>query len=586
MWLDRRNIASQFLDSSGGFSFSPPWALPPSSPSKVVSVATALPDNDTRCDFVAWAAAVDAVSSERVSDYTFRLYLLPPSSGGGGCTWLGIAYVGCSAANCRSFVRAEATEIAFVVNHELGHSMSMRHAGSDDDGDGVVDNPYGDASCIMSNVLAWRRFHAVHQFEAGWLRQRDVAWQAGGTVTLVSSSLTSSAARAVAGGVRLVRLVVDGDYYWISLRTQPPTTYDAGLVLSPGLRGEVFLHRWRDRQPTVLLERAGADEALLGGRVFVQSLDAATHTAVVVVGTCVRTKPLLSVVPAASSSTSSAAASASVVLPISACSSRGVTSAQLQLRVQTAVAHGCDDYPVTTTLAPTILPSGWSVTVCVHVAVSLTADSFPTETSWTLAREQDPSTVLLWGTASAADTTSVATVRLCEPVGTRLTFTIVDSFGDGLCCSLDCSCHGGYEVSFDGTVVARGMAFDSSATHSLVVGVVTSAGGGGVAVLSDVVTDVRVPLSVRSTAPPAVVTLPFVTVSATGDSELVPVRVVWPGCGAFRGPSRSQTPTRTPTSTPVRTPVRSKSRTRTHTRAAAGRSASASSTRTRAPRTH
>ena len=51
-------------------------------------------------------------------DYTMRMFVVPQAAGGGTCTWAGIAFVGCSTSNCRSWVRVEQTS---TMAHELGH---------------------------------------------------------------------------------------------------------------------------------------------------------------------------------------------------------------------------------------------------------------------------------------------------------------------------------------------------------------------------------------------------------------------------------------------------------------------------------
>ena len=93
----------------------------------------------------------------------------------------------------------------------------------------------------------------------------------------------------------------------------------------------------------------------------------------------------------------------------------------------------------------------------VEVTVSLTFDNYPEETSWQIS---DGGTVLASGGTypTAPDGSSLAVVE-CLPEACY-TFTIFDSYGDGICCGYG---NGSYSVSDEfGNILASGASFASS----------------------------------------------------------------------------------------------------------------------------
>lgn len=79
-----------------------------------------------------------------------------------------------------------------------------------------------------------------------------------------------------------------------------------------------------------------------------------------------------------------------------------------------------------------------------RVTVDIVADNYPGETSWTL-KNASTNTIL---TSGASTGTS-----LCVPENTCMVFTILDSYGDGICCGYG---NGAYTLTFDGAVIASG----------------------------------------------------------------------------------------------------------------------------------
>lgn len=107
---------------------------------------------------------------------------------------------------------------------------------------------------------------------------------------------------------------------------------------------------------------------------------------------------------------------------------------------------------------PTSLP-------CLDVDISITLDNFPSETTWQL-EETVSGTILASGGNYPGQAGQTVTATVCVTVGTDVTFTIFDSFGDGICCGFGT---GSYSVTVDGNVVASGGQFGSSEATQFVI---------------------------------------------------------------------------------------------------------------------
>ena len=100
------------------------------------------------------------------------------------------------------------------------------------------------------------------------------------------------------------------------------------------------------------------------------------------------------------------------------------------------------------------------------VTLSLTFDNFPNETSW-LVTDESGATVASGGTYGSEPDGSTLVEEICLPDGCY-SFTINDSFGDGICCTFG---NGSYTLTdASGNVIASGAEFDSSETTEFCVG--------------------------------------------------------------------------------------------------------------------
>jgi hypothetical protein len=85
----------------------------------------------------------------------------------------------------------------------------------------------------------------------------------------------------------------------------------------------------------------------------------------------------------------------------------------------------------------------------VEVIVSITPDNYPNEISWNI---KDASNAIVANGLSVGDT-------LCLPDNVCYTFTILDSYGDGICCAYGA---GSYTVTLNGNTVATGGNYTTS----------------------------------------------------------------------------------------------------------------------------
>ncbi len=94
------------------------------------------------------------------------------------------------------------------------------------------------------------------------------------------------------------------------------------------------------------------------------------------------------------------------------------------------------------------------------VTVNLTTDSYGNETYWEVVDNNTNVTYysVNWGTyPNSVDSTYVH--EFCIPQDACVSFTIRDSYGDGICCNYG---DGGYKVILDGNVIGSGGEFDNN----------------------------------------------------------------------------------------------------------------------------
>ncbi|MEM8906570.1 MAG: S8 family serine peptidase [Bacteroidota bacterium] len=104
-----------------------------------------------------------------------------------------------------------------------------------------------------------------------------------------------------------------------------------------------------------------------------------------------------------------------------------------------------------------------------EVTLSITLDNYPEETSWVITNSGG-AIVASGGTYGSSPDGSTITEDICLADGCY-TFTINDTYGDGICCSYG---NGSYTLSNGGTTLANGGSFGSSESTNFCIGGDTS----------------------------------------------------------------------------------------------------------------
>jgi len=93
----------------------------------------------------------------------------------------------------------------------------------------------------------------------------------------------------------------------------------------------------------------------------------------------------------------------------------------------------------------------------VEIIITINTDDYPTETSWFLMNQYGGGWTNVTITSSFDNTTLVWTI--CVPDTNCYTFTMLDAYGDGICCAWG---SGSYNVTYGGNIVASGGSFGSN----------------------------------------------------------------------------------------------------------------------------
>jgi hypothetical protein len=310
------------------------------------------------CDYSGWDSAAEAAAKAAGFDPAQykRVNIVTPSNG--TCGWSGLAYM----PGTRSWVQS--CSATGVFTHELGHNLSLHHAGSPTAEYGDGSDPMGGARTVRNN--------GANQVMAGWVPTGGLVDVGGsGTFTLAAIGPEAGTQPQV---LRLVKLDTNERYY-VSLRTAQGV--DANL--SSGYLNMVAITKASGTLPakTTLLASLAAGQtwtdSVNGITIANQGLAGSTATVGVTMSgaTCARSAPSVSLSPASVGSTPGASVGYALTVLNNNSAACGGTVFNLAAALPAALSGSVS--PASVTLNP---GSSASATVSVTSAASATDGSY------------------------------------------------------------------------------------------------------------------------------------------------------------------------------------------------------------------
>jgi hypothetical protein len=127
-------------------------------------------------------------------------------------------------------------------------------------------------------------------------------------------------------------------------------------------------------------------------------------------------------------------------------------------RVETEIIGSCSTQGTSSMPVPNIAPTSACPTGEALVEIDIVSDDYGDETWWILVDTCAGQEALHGG---PYPDNSNNNIRKCVPDGVAYNFTIVDNYGDGICCSYG---PGGYSVSYKAVSIVSGGQFGSAET--------------------------------------------------------------------------------------------------------------------------
>jgi hypothetical protein len=225
-------------------------------------------DTSTQCDYSGWGQAARTAAQAAgwdPSGYDHVVHYFPRTS---ACQWSGLGQLGGPYTWINgTFVDSRADWNELVVAHEIGHNLTLHHAGALSCQSGGVrvalstnctNQEYGDLFDVMGN--GYDHFNSFHKGHLGWIPAGNVATVTAGQHTL------SAMETACTGCLQVIRIPRGSEYLYIEYR-QPfgfdgyastdPVVNGASLRLAPGFSPNQRT-RLIDAQPTTTTVLDGA----------------------------------------------------------------------------------------------------------------------------------------------------------------------------------------------------------------------------------------------------------------------------------------------------------------------------------------
>ena len=290
------------------------------------------------CDYNGWAAAAEAAAQAQGVDLSFynrRVIVFPKNN---PCGWAGLGTVGGNPS--RAWIAS--CNLPDVYAHELGHNLTLHHASTDANNDGVSDCEYCDRSDIMGyGGVGFRQLNAPHREQMGWLPAGKVVTATANTTVTIAPLEWDSQYTPYPQVLKIAKPGTS-DFYYFSYRQR--VGYDSSL--STSYSDKLNVHRYRGSGATqtyfiTALSDGGTFQDPATGFSVTQLYHNNSYVQVQVAFNCSVTAPAAAVQPA----TQSGAPGATV---------------SYNLALTNNDSGPCS--PTTFYLTPS-LPAGWNVTV-------------------------------------------------------------------------------------------------------------------------------------------------------------------------------------------------------------------------------
>lgn len=405
------------------------------------------------CNYYSWSGEADKIATAQginLSNYQHLLYVLPNNV---GCSWGGVGNM----PGIRTWVRFGG---AYIKAHELGHNLGLHHAATDTNNDGVVDNEYGDSSCVMGNHGSLKGVNGAHAAQLGVYSAFSGKVLTGGSGLIELGSVDTHPLTTSLPQIYRIKKSDTNDYYYVTYRNGD----NYGANLSSSYSGRINIHRYTGSgsSKTLFIRSLGLGETFTDSKngIDISAVSKAADSSsmgIQVSGNCSSQQPSVSINPASIILTPSGSAQATLTLKnndndlcaattfsvatsastgfLASTSQTSVTlaaleSVTLQVPVSTSLSSGSGSVYATISDNDGRTPNHAQVQVQASVSVDSTAPTAPTNLS---ASTRKGKVNLSW-TASSDSGSGVAEYRIFRggvQIGTSTTTSFADSSASG-----------------------------------------------------------------------------------------------------------------------------------------------------------